>query len=116
MSAWRLEIRRFRSVGSAIARALGFEPPPDCRIEHGRATLTFRRLGATRWPEAQQIDYAVRAVNVARAVLADDRRRQVRRAAKWATVVVYEDATSVDGCAVVARWECVVPAESSRYR
>jgi hypothetical protein len=116
VSVSRFEVIRFRSVGSGIARALGIEPPPDCRIAHGRATLTFRRLGATRWPEAQQIDYAVRAVNVARAVLADDTRRQVRRAAQWATVVVYEDATSVDGCAVVARWECVVPAESSRYR
>jgi hypothetical protein len=110
------EVVRFRSVAGVIARGLGIEFPLDCRIEHGRATLTFRRLGAARWPEAQQIDYAVRVVNVARAVFAEDTRRLVRRAAAWATVVVYEDASIVQGSAVVARWECVVPSESSRYR
>ena len=81
-------------------------------MEHGRTTLTFRRLGAARWAEAQQIDFAGRAVAVARAVLAIDHRRMVRRGARWATVVVFEDATVVQGCAVVARWECVVPAGS----
>jgi hypothetical protein len=29
-----------------------------------------------------------------------------------AIVVVYEEATLVVGCAVVSRWECVVPATS----
>lgn len=110
------EVVRFRSVAGAIARSLGTELPLDCRIENGRATLTVRRLGAARWPEAQQIEYAIRVADVARAVFADDTRRTVRRAAAWATVVVYEDASIVQGCAVVSRWECVVPSVSSRYR
>lgn len=111
MNTWRLEVIRFRSVATAIAQAIGMQPPPECRLEHGRATITFRRLGATRWPEERQIEYAVRIAEVARSVLAEDSRRNVRRGAKWATVIVFEDATIVEGCAVVARWECVVPAE-----
>jgi hypothetical protein len=113
VSPWRiLEVITFRSVGTAIAHALAVQPPPECRIAHGRTTITFRRLGASRWSEEQQIDYAIRAAAVARAVFENDDRRQVRRAATNATVVVFEDATILHGCAVVARWECVVPAQS----
>jgi len=113
LSPWRiLEVITFRSVGTAIAQALGVNPPPECRIAHGRTTITFRRLGASRWPEAQQIDYALRATAVARGVFEGDDRRQVRRAATNATVVVFEDATILHGCAVVGRWECVVPAQA----
>jgi hypothetical protein len=111
-SGWRFEVVRFPSAGREIALALRVEPPPECRIEHGRITLTFRRLSASRWPEAQQIEYALRAAAVARGVCASDDRRQLRRAARWATVVVFEDASIVSGCAVVTRWECVVPAAS----
>jgi hypothetical protein len=107
---WQLEIIRFPSTAREIALALGVESPPDCRIEHGRIFLTFRRLKAARWSESEQIEYAARVANVARSVCASDDRRQLRRAAKFATVVVFEDASIVNGCAVVARWECVVPA------
>jgi len=110
MSAWRFEVNRFPSVGNQIATSLGVEPSPECRIEHGRVTLTFRKLAATRWPESQQVEYAMRAASTARETCARDDRREVRRAAKWATVVVFEDKTLAGGCAVVARWECVVPA------
>jgi hypothetical protein len=103
------EIERFPSAAGPIARELGVASPPECRIRNGRTTLTFRRLGATRWSEAQQMEFALRAASVARVVLADDRRGQLRRSAMRAIGVVFEDATSVDGCAVVARWECVVP-------
>jgi hypothetical protein len=72
--------------------------------------MTFRRLGASGWSKDQQIEYAIRAAAVARAVLADDHRRAVRRRVTRAIVVVYEDATLVQGCEVLARWECVVPA------
>ena len=103
------EIFTFRSVGEAIARALHVESVPECRVVHGRVTLCFRRLGAARWPEAQQIELALRAVEAARVVLAGDSRWQLRRGATRAIVVVYEDATIVRGCAVTARWECAVP-------
>jgi hypothetical protein len=43
-------------------------------------------------------------------VLANDKRRAVRRRADRAIVVVYEDMTLVRGCEVVGRWECVVPS------
>ena len=71
------EVFSFRSVGDAIARALQIDHSPDCRIVNGRTVLTFRRLGAARWPEAQQVEFALRAAAVARAVLADDRSRQL---------------------------------------
>lgn len=101
---------RYASIAAAIVRALGVEPPPYCEIGHGRITLTFRRLGATRWPEKQQIEYALKVVEAARGVLGADKRRAVRERANRAIVVVYEDATLVRGCSVVARWDCVVPA------
>lgn len=113
MSRLQIGVVRYASVAAAIAHALGVEPAPDCRIGHGRITLTFRRLGASRWSEAQQIDYALRAADVARRVLSADSRRAVRQRAARAIVVVYEDATLVRGCAVVARWECVVPTAAS---
>jgi hypothetical protein len=109
---WQFEVIRFWSVGRAVAQVLGVEPAPECRIEHGRTTLIFRRLGASRWPEGQQVEYAFRVASVARDVLIDDRRWKVRRAAKKAKVIVFEDASTVQGSAVIARWECVVPAES----
>jgi hypothetical protein len=92
--------------------ALGVEPVPVCRIGHGRITLTFRRAGASRWSEEQQIEHAIRVAAVARNVLANNPRRAVRRRATRAIVVVYEDLTLVRGCEVLARWECVVPAAS----
>jgi hypothetical protein len=109
MSRLQVGIVRYASVGTKIAAALGVEPP-DCRIGQARVTLTFRRLGASRWPEGRQIDHALRAVEAARTVLASDARRPVRDRAARAIEVVYEDASLVRGCAVVARWECVVPA------
>jgi hypothetical protein len=106
------EVFSFRSAGEAIARALNVEAVPDCRVVHGRVTLTFRRLGASRWPVAQQIELALRVVETARMVLAGDSRWQLRRGATLAIVVVYEDATIVQGCAVTSRWECAVPRAS----
>ena len=105
------EIFTFRSVGEAIARALHVESVPECRVVHGRVTLSFRRLGAARWPEAQQIELALRVVEAARVVLAGDTRWQLRRGATRAIVVIYEDSSVVQGCAATARWECAVPRE-----
>src|SRR5690348_13796530 len=105
------EVFTFRSVGDAIGRALRVDPPPDCRILHGRTVLTFRRLGAARWPEAQQMEFALRAATAARAVLADDSRRQIRKGAARAIVVAFKDSAVVQGCEVTARWECTVPGQ-----
>lgn len=101
---------RYASVAEAIVRALGIEPVPECRVGQGRITLTFRRLGASRWPESRQIEHALHVAATARRVLEGDSRASVRQRASRAIEVVYEDATLVRGCAVTARWECVVPA------
>jgi len=110
VNRWRFEVIRFPSAAREVARLLGVDPPPECRIEHGRITAVFRRMAATRWPEAQQFEYAMGAVNVVRQVFSNDDRRQLRKAATRATRIVFEDASVVGGCAVTARWECVVPA------
>lgn len=109
MSRLQAGVVRYRSVASAIGQALGIEPAPDCKIGQGRITLTFRRIGASRWPEEEQIEFALEAAAIARDAIASDYRRAVRRRASRAIVVIYEDTTLVRGCEVVARWECVVP-------
>ena len=111
MAEFNFEVFRFRSTAATIARALNVEPPPECRIQNGRTYLTFRRMGASRWPEVQQMELVRRAVAVTRAVLADDERRQLRKSAPKAIVVAFEDASLVDGCAVTTRWECTVPGQ-----
>lgn len=113
MSRIQVGVVRYPAVGAAIARALGGSPQPDCRIGHGRVTLTFRRLGATRWPEARQIEHALHAGTVAREVLASDRRSAVQRRATRAIQVIYEDASLAEGYPVTARWERVVVAPQS---
>jgi len=110
MTRLRVGVVRYASAATAIGRALAIDPAPDCRIGQGRIKLTFRRLGASRWPEAQQIEYALKVAGIARTVLSADSRRAVRERVTRAIVVVYEDATLLRGCAVVSRWECVVPA------
>lgn len=112
MSRLQIGIVRYVSVATAIGKALGIEPAPYFQIGHGRITLIFRRLGASRWSENQQIEYALRAAATTRAVLGGDPRRSVRERVNRAIVVVYEDATLVRGCSVVGRWEYVVPAPS----
>ncbi len=103
-------IVRFASVANAIVRELRLDRPPACRIGHGRIVLTFRGIGASRWPESQQIAHAHRVAAIAREVLAMDSRSTIRRRAARAIVIVYEDATAMLGSAVSSRWECVVPA------
>ncbi len=110
MSRLQVGVVRYASLAGAIAQALGIEPAPECRIGRGRITITFRRVGASRWPEARQIDQALRVAAIARTVIAADPRRAVRQRATRAIVVVYEDATLVRGCAVTGRWERVIPA------
>ena len=110
MSGLQVGLIRYASVGKAIARALGIERAPDCHVGQGRVTLTFRSLGGSRWLEDQQIERALQIAATARTVLSQDSRRDIRNRASRAIVIVYEDAILVRGCAVVARWECVVPA------
>ena len=110
MSRLKVGVVRHADVAHAIGRSLGISPEPDCRIGHGRITVTFRRLGAARWSEEQQIAFALRAAVSARDVLRNDRHQSIRERATRAIVVVLEDVTLVQGCAVHARWECVVPA------
>ena len=110
MSRLRVGVVRYASLARAIERAIDAEWPPECRIGQGRITITFKRLGATRWSEERQIEYALRVASLARELLASNSRRSVRQRAMRAIEVVYEDARLVRGCAVVARWECVVPA------
>ena len=113
MSRFQAGVIRFASVASTIVHAIGVEPEPECRIGQWRITLTFRGLGATRWTEHEQIEFALEKSAIARAVLAADRRRAMRARATRAIEVIYEDATALRGCAVVARWECVVTAAAN---
>ena len=109
MSRLRVGVIRYASVANRIGQALGVDAPPECHIGRGRITITFRGIGASRWPEARQVDYALRVASVTRKLLAADTRRAIRRrAVDRAIVVVLEDATLLHGCSVVARWECVV--------
>jgi hypothetical protein len=109
MSRLQIGIISYASVAASIARELGVEPAPDCRIGQGRIYLTFCGLGASRWDVDRQADYAARAAETARAVLANDRRVAGRRRVRRAIVVAYEDRSLVRGCATTARWECVIP-------
>jgi hypothetical protein len=106
-----LEVFRFRSAARMIAQTLGVDPAPDCVVKNGRTTLTFRKLGGSRWAESDQMAFALRAAEVARRVFLDDDRRQLRAAAARAVEVAFEDAAVVQGCAVSARWECTVPGQ-----
>ena len=110
MSPLPFEVFSFRSVGDAVARALHVDESPDCRIVNGRTVLTFRRLGAVSWTEAQQMEFALRVAAVARVVLAEHPRAQLRRGATRAIVVALKDATVLNGCDVTRRWECIVPS------
>lgn len=101
---------RYGSIAKTIAQELTLESTPDCKIGGGRVYLTFRNVGATRWSLEQQAEHALRAAAVARAVFARDHRAPVRRRVRRAIVVAYEDDSLVRGCAVTARWECIVPA------
>ena len=111
MSPLPFEVFSFRSVGDAVARALHVDESPDCRIVNGRTVLTFRRLDAVRWPEAQQMEFALRVAAVARVVLAEHPRAQLRRGATRAIVIALKDATVLRGCEVTRRWECIVPMD-----
>lgn len=110
MSPLQVGVIRYASVAEAIRRELGFEVVPECRIGHGRIYLTFRNLGASRWPMESQADHALHVAAVARSVLARDHRARVRRLGRRAIVAAYEDVSLVRGCEATARWECVVPA------
>jgi len=110
MARLQAGVVRYRSLALAISQALGIEPAPDCRIGGGRITVTFRRLGGSRWPEEEQIEFALETATIARTVIANDTRRGVSRRANRAIVVVFEDTSLVRSCEVVARWESVVPS------
>jgi hypothetical protein len=109
MGRLQFGIVRYASVATAVARELALATPPECRIGQGRVYLTFRGMGASHWEEARQTGHALKAAEVARAVFRADSRAAVRRRAERAVVVVYEDAWIERGCAITARWECVVP-------
>jgi hypothetical protein len=110
MPRLRAGVIRYASAAREIGLALGLQEAPDCRIGQGRIRLIFRNVGATRWNENEKVDNALRIADVARLVLANDSRRVVRRRANRAIVVVYEDMMLLQGCEVIGKWECVVPA------
>jgi len=110
MRRLRVGISRYLSVANKIAAALAVDRAPEVLIG-ARTKIVFRSLGATRWSEQQQLDYALQVAGAARQAIAADSRRSVRKRAQTsAIVVIFEDATLKSGCSIVARWECVVPA------
>ncbi len=114
MSRLRVGVVRYPSVATAVENAIGGSPAPEFRIGQWRTTLTFHGIGASRWPEHRQVEFALHVAGIARDALAAQWRRAVRSYAERAIEVVYEDAALVEGCAVTSRWECVVPASHER--
>ena len=106
----KVGITRYRALAKEIAAAMGFDPPPVCKIGRGRITMLFKQSGATRWTEPEKFQQAFRAADIARSILSADKRRLVRRRARRAVVVIYEDTMMQSGCDVTARWQCVVPS------
>jgi len=105
----RIGITRYASVANEIARSMQIHPAPECKIGRGRITLIFRQTGASHWPEADRIDYAIRVAAAARSILDSDTRKRVRRRVSRAVVIIYEDSTLDRGCDVRSRWQCIVP-------
>ena len=114
MATLQAGIIRYGSLAMAIRAALDVDPEPEVRVGQLRLTIIFRRHGATRWPEARRIEYALRVAAATRSVMAKDKRAGVRYRSTRAIVIIYEDASLLRGCAVVSRWECVVPALQPR--
>ena len=109
----RVGIVRYNSVANRIAAALGVDPAPEV-VVGARLKIIFRSIGASRWPEDKQVEYALQVAEAARRAMAADSRRLIRRrAATRAIVVIFEDATLRRGCSVTARWEAVIPVSGS---
>ena len=107
----RVGVVRYASVANEIAAALGVQPPPEVVVGR-RIRIVFRSIGAARWPEDRQVDYALHVAEIARGILAEDARRHIRRRIGGsAIVIVFEDATLRRGCSIVSRWEAVVPVQ-----
>lgn len=109
----RVGVVRYASVANQIAAALGVDPAPEVVIGR-RINITFRSIGASRWPEQQQVDYALQVAAVARQILTGDNRRRLRRRVEESAIVVaFEDVTLRRGCSITARWESVIPVSAS---
>jgi len=111
--AMRIGISRYASVANAIEQRLALGGRLSCQIGQGRLCITLRSAGATRWEPTVQVARALDMAAVARGTLAADRRAAVRRHARHAVVVRFEDAMVAEGCQVRATWECIVPASSN---
>jgi len=109
MKRIRVGIVRYASVAPIIGQALGMNTAPDIRVGRGRITLVFRQMGASLWDQQKKLEYALHVAQAARSVLAADSRRLVRRRARRAIVVIFEDVVLDRGYDVASRWECVVP-------
>ena len=109
MTRLRIGVVRYASVADAIEGRLGLGVRPSCHIGQGRLYIVVRGIGATRWPQEAQVSRALEMAAIAREILEADGRVTVRRHARHAVVVRFEDAAAVQGCDVRARWECVVP-------
>ena len=114
MSRLRIGVVRYTSVGNRIAAALGVQPAPEVTLG-ARIKIVFRSIGASRWTEDRQVDFALQTTEIARRAIDTDSRRAIRKRARTsAVVVIFEDATLRLGCSLVSRWECVVPASGTR--
>ena len=110
MSRLQVGVVRYASAADAVKRELGFEIAPEVHIGRGRVYVTFRNLGASRWPLESQAEHAFQVAAVTRSVFARDDRWRVRSRSRRAIVVVYEDTSLVRGCETTSRWECIIPA------
>jgi hypothetical protein len=110
MARLRIGISRYASVANAIEQQLTLGGRLSCQIGQGRLCITLRKVDATRWAPETQLARALEMAGIARRTLAGDRRAAVRRHARHAVVIRFEDASAAEGCQVHAAWECIIPA------
>src|SRR5258708_34370334 len=84
-------------VSTQLRDGLSLSRRPTCRVRNGRFVIELRSIGATSWDSEAKIRYARQVVGVARGVLSESSRSDLRRRARRAIVVEYVDESIVDG-------------------
>ena len=75
-----------------------------CRTEHGRLEIVMRGGSLTDAPMAERLALARRITVAARPILADHRKREIRRLAGRAISVAFEDEQIVDDGVAMSRF------------
>jgi hypothetical protein len=95
-------------VATKLRDELSLNRRPTCRVRNGRFVIELRSIGATSWDSEAKLRYAREVVGVARGVLSESSRSDLRRRARRAIVVEYVDESIVDGGTVREQWTCTI--------